>query len=201
MRVAGRAPYRRQGWTAAIAALPLVALLGVVFVGWLTLGLPSRATMIPEFRGLSLAAAQERAGQRRLTISIMSKRFSASHATNTVIEQSPSPGHRAAAGSAVDIVLSMGPEIIGVPNLRGRLLDRASALTANARLGIGRITYVNAVPPWGTVLSQKPAPGARVRAGSLVDLVVSRGSPVFLEDRDNRDEPRGRRDEQDVPGR
>lgn len=193
-----RGPHRREGLTSLIAALPLMALLGLVFVGWLTLGLPGRATMIPEFRGLPLAAAQERAGQRRLTIAVAGKRFSVNHAANTVIEQSPSPGQRATPGSVVEIVLSLGPEMIAVPNLRGRLLDRASALTAHARLGIGRITYVDALAPAGTVLSQKPAPGARVRAGSLVDLVVSRGVPLFFENRDHRDEPRDRRNERDI---
>lgn len=182
----------REGLTSLIAALPLMALLGVVFIGWLSLDLPRRATVIPEFRGLPLAAAQERAGQRRLTIAVTGKRFSVSHAANAVIEQSPRPGERAASGSVIEIVLSLGPEMIAVPNLRGRLLDRASALTANARLGIGRITYVNALAPWGTILSQRPAPGTRVRSGSVVDLVVSRGLP---------DEPPDRRDDQGIrPG-
>ncbi len=182
--MAERGPQRREGLTAVIAALPLMALLALVFVGWLTLGYPDRATMVPEIRGLPLAAAQERAGQRRLTIAVSEKRFSVSHAANTVIEQSPTPGQRAASGSVVEIVLSLGPEMIAVPNLRGRLLDRASALTTQSRLGIGRITYANAVVPSGTVLSQKPAPGARVRAGTLVDLVVSRGFPLFFENRE-----------------
>lgn len=170
-----RDPLQRQGVISLIAALPLIALLGVVLAGWLALA--GQATEIPDFRGLSPTAADERAGRRRLTIAVAGKRFSESLPANTVIEQSPSPGRRAAPGSVIEIVLSLGPEMITVPNLRGRALDQASTQAARARLGIGKITYANGPVRGGIVLSQRPSPGAHARAGSLVDLVVSRGRP------------------------
>ena len=97
---------------------------------------------------------------------------------NTVIIQNPLPGFRIIAGSPVDLTLSLGPddETVTVPDAVGMSRNAAEDTITGAGLAVGTITeqYSDTVPE-GHVISQNPAAGAEVEAGSAVDLVVSGG--------------------------
>ena len=79
-----------------------------------------------------------------------------------------------AAGSAVNLVVSTGPAPVTVPNVVN--LTQAAATTAitTAGLVVGTVTQQSsATVPAGSVISQNPAAGTSVAAGSAVNLVVS----------------------------
>ncbi|MBP9004096.1 MAG: PASTA domain-containing protein, partial [Candidatus Hydrogenedentes bacterium] len=104
--------------------------------------------------------------------------------TGRVIVQSPSPMTSVEPGSAVDLVISIGPCPVTVPDVVG--LDQVSAETAitSAGLVVGTIVpQCDNLVPVGQVISQTPAGGASVAPGSAVDLVVSTGvCPVTVPD-------------------
>jgi hypothetical protein len=65
-----------------------------------------------------------------------------------------------------------------LPNLIGLSLDQARARLQGEALGLGEVTWRDSETARGTVLSQYPQPGVRIRAGSDADLVVSTGASV-----------------------
>ena len=64
-----------------------------------------------------------------------------------------------------------------VPNLVGQTLASQAALLRDRRLGVASVTERDATRPAGIVLAQSPPGGTRVRPGSSIDVVVSRGPP------------------------
>jgi serine/threonine-protein kinase len=69
-----------------------------------------------------------------------------------------------------------GGATVAVPSLVGLSTEEATDAVATAGLTL-RIVRQNADDPLGTVIGQHPAPGAFLRDGGDVELVVSRGPP------------------------
>jgi hypothetical protein len=96
-----------------------------------------------------------------------------------VVECTPSEGMLVAPGSAVDLVVSSGPDDgkPRVPPCVGRTEAQVLASLEAAGLTVGAVTLETdeSTDP-GTVLACDPPEGAEVNAGSAVDLVVSSGS-------------------------
>jgi len=109
-----------------------------------------------------------------LAVGTVSQQSSATVAAGSVISQSPAAGSSLATGSAVSLVVSTGP--VAVPNVVN--LTQAAATTAitGAGLALGAVSQASsATVPSGSVISQNPAAGTSVAAGSAVALVVSTG--------------------------
>ena len=98
-----------------------------------------------------------------------------------VIETDPPAGTEVEVGSFVVLVVSAGAQQFGVPEVVGETEDVARALIEAQGFQIGQVTYTLTEDiAESTVISQSPAAGTPVEAGTLVDLVVSRG-PFSLE--------------------
>ena len=102
----------------------------------------------------------------------------------TVIRQTPLSGTHVNAGDVVTIHISSGASLtaeeteeVKVPALQMQLLNDAKSAITSSGLGIGSISYVesNAVAE-GKIIKQKPDAGTNVKRGTLVSLVVSKGS-------------------------
>jgi hypothetical protein len=93
-----------------------------------------------------------------------------------VIDQHPVPGAMAVVDTPVDLTVSLGVEMVSVPDLLG--LDQAGAetLLSEASLAVGDITvdYADTVPA-DRVFDQAPMAGTRVPAGTPVSLSLSLG--------------------------
>ena len=92
------------------------------------------------------------------------------------------PARRWPPGSAVNLVVSTGPAPVQCAERGG--LTQAAATTAITAAGlvVGTVTTASsATVPAGTVISESPAAGTSVAAGSAVNLVVSPGpAPVSV---------------------
>jgi beta-lactam-binding protein with PASTA domain len=97
-------------------------------------------------------------------------------ATGKVISQDPARGSSVAQGSSVNLVISLGPQMVTVPNLEGLTQDAATAAVTAANLTVGTITQQtsNTVAS-GNVVSQDQPSGSSVAQGSPVNLVISSG--------------------------
>ena len=91
-----------------------------------------------------------------------------------VLEQSPGSGSLMKRGAAVDVIVSLGPERLTVPDVAGNTLQAAQVKLTSAGLVIGRIVnvYSYGVPP-GSVVEQAPAAEERVGRGASVTLFLS----------------------------
>jgi PASTA domain-containing protein len=104
--------------------------------------------------------------------------YSRSVPEGDVLSQDQPAGTQIAAGAAVNLVVSLGPAPAPckVPDVRGRKLAKARSALVRANCRVGRVghSFSHRVKK-GRVISQKPAAGSRLRAGTRVNLVVSRG--------------------------
>lgn len=109
-----------------------------------------------------------------------------------VISQSPEAGATVKEQRTIAIVVSKGPEITVVPDVRGLKRRDAELQIKNAGLTLGRVDEQTApgVPP-DSVISQNPRPPAQVSKGTPIDLTISRSAPKRVTLPDFRGTPLG----------
>lgn len=97
-----------------------------------------------------------------------------------VLSQQPEAGtpRKSGVGEVVQVVLSLGPERVEVPDVRGQTRPAAEATLADKKLVLGTVREeYDPVTPAGLVVAQDPAPKTPVMVGSRVSLVLSLGPP------------------------
>ena len=133
---------------------------------------------VPPVEGLLQSAAEADIVAAGLVVGTVTTAYSDTVALDHVISQDPVAGTEVAPGSAVDLVVSLGPEPppLTVPPVEGLLQSAAEADIVAAGLVVGTVTtaYSDTVAA-GYVISQDPVAGTEVAPGSAVDLVVSLG--------------------------
>ncbi len=110
-----------------------------------------------------------------LALGNITSQVSTTVASGLVISESPVAGTMVAAGTMVNLVLSSGG--IAVPNVVGDTQAAAQSAITGAGLTVGTVTSQasNSVAS-GSVISENPAAGTGVVAGTAVALVVSSGA-------------------------
>ena len=133
--------------------------------------------IVPNVVNSTQAAASASLSAAGLATGAITNANSATVAAGSVISQNPASGASVAPGSAVALLVSLGPvATVTVPNVVNSTQAAASASLTAAGLTTGAITNANsATVAAGSVISQNPAAGASVAPGSAVALVVSIG--------------------------
>lgn len=131
---------------------------------------------MPNLRGLNQSDAIDKLQQMGLRLGSAYETFS-DEDSGTVISQDPRSGTRISKGQTVDITVSKGQKIkkVSVPDVKGVPVDRARTIIEGSSLSVGGTSEQESTQAAGTVVSQSPAAGAEVDAGSSVRLVVSSG--------------------------
>ena len=97
------------------------------------------------------------------------EKFDEAVPAGTVISQSPEGNRTAGKGSVLKLVVSKGPPLVDVPDVKGKNVAEAQALITAA----GLVPSVQQLPGGpGTVLNQNPGGGDRAPKGSTVTLYV-----------------------------
>ena len=114
----------------------------------------------------------------------MTEPTSATVPAGNIISQSPLAGDSVPPGTAVDLVVSKGVQIVTVPDVGGLSGTDAFTALSNAGLGLGTVTEAfSATIALGRVISQSPLAGDSVPPATVVNLVVSKGpQPVTVPD-------------------
>lgn len=168
---------RFAGWTAYAAGLLFVFGTGGYFA--FSIFVRSGGTEVPDLVGLRFeqvadAAAEHGLGFRRRE---GSERYDDVVPAGHVLRQVPPAGTLAKRGATIDLIMSLGPQLITVPDVRGKALQAAQVTLAAAGLAVGRTAGVHTVQdPQGTVHEQFPPPGERVGRASAVDLYLATSS-------------------------
>ena len=139
---------------------------------------------VPDVVGLTQATAEAAIVGTGLSVGAINTDNSDTVPAGSVISQNPGGGASVAPGSAVDLVVSLGPALVNVPDVVGLTQETAAeAIEEGAGLLIGLVTFENSDNvPDGDVISQNPDAGTPVAPGSSVDLVVSLGVAVPVVD-------------------
>lgn len=103
-------------------------------------------------------------------------RFDPDIPAGAVVIQEPAPRTLVKRGSPVEVVLSLGPERLTVPELTDKGLPAAQVTLAAASLTLGRTLRIYSDRDTGLVVEQAPAPGTFAAPMESVDLLLSRGS-------------------------
>ncbi|MGH9465439.1 MAG: PASTA domain-containing protein [Thermoanaerobaculia bacterium] len=136
----------------------------------------SGVTQVPELVGRPVQEVDALLADRGLTRrdSAEAARYDDAASAGTIAHQDPKEGSLVKRGSAVEVVVSLGPQLIEVPDLSGRVLASAQVTLDANGLTLGRTASVFAAggAP-GTVVEQAPAPGAQVGGETSVDLYLA----------------------------
>ncbi len=135
--------------------------------------------VVPNVVGQAQAAAEAAIVAAGLTVGTVSSANSDTVPVDDVISQNPAGGASVAPNSAVDLVVSLGPVPVVVPDVVSQAQATAEADIVAAGLTVGTVTtQISDTVPAGDVISQIPVSGTNVALGSTVDLFVSSGPPA-----------------------
>ncbi|MET8445895.1 Stk1 family PASTA domain-containing Ser/Thr kinase [Streptomyces sp. NPDC005209] len=185
----------RRGLVTVIAAVLVVFGIGAG-VWYINSG---QFTRVPPLLAKTEAQAKERLEQDGLDVKRVEREYNDTVKRGTVIRTDPKAGARIRSNDSVTLTISLGPEIVRVPDLTGRPLDKAQDLLKKNALEPGMVTreFSDSVDK-GTVIRTEPGAGTKRHAGSAIALVVSKGSPVDVPDVTGEDLDSARSDLQDA---
>ncbi len=142
----------------------------------LSVARPVPTNSVPDVSGLSEEDATRALEDAGFVVGDISQAFSDEVPSGRVISTDPAIDTELPQGSVIDIVISIGPESVAVPDLVD--LSEADALDAldAAGLSAGDATEASdATIAAGNVISSDPAADAEVAPGTAVDYVLSTG--------------------------
>lgn len=166
----GPRPRRRRRWPWVVLAMLVLA--GGAAAAYT--GLVPQTVEVPDLGGLTPEAAEGALAERGLVVGDTSESFSDRVEAGTIVATSPEAGVTAERDSAVDLIVSKGPQLYGVPDVTGDPVEEARTTITESGFEIGGEVEEFSDAPAGTVVRQDP-PGGEARQGAEIDLVVSRG--------------------------
>ncbi|GAC1519867.1 MAG: hypothetical protein NVS2B3_16200 [Vulcanimicrobiaceae bacterium] len=179
-RSAGR-PKRRQragqDWYFALA-LALFVGMSVWFSRQIAdFFAPAQKTVaIPTLVGQTLGDAMTTANRGHLKAVVLRRTPSDRYPKDIVMRQNPPPGAQVREGRQIALVVSTGVQIIAMPDLRYESLREVRLDLSHEKLVLGKARPVaNDEVPGGRVVAQDPPPLSSVRAGSVVNVDISKG--------------------------
>jgi eukaryotic-like serine/threonine-protein kinase len=179
--------HRRWPWAMAIvAALVALAVVGVLAARQTKLFTPSHA--VPLVVGKSVPEAQRAVRADHFTVRRTGAKTSISLAAGLIVSQQPparagGKPNRAKEGATINVVVSSGPPLVGIPSLTAfsTCNDAIQALKAVHLVGVCPPAAAQYSPtaPAGAILGTAPATTAPY--GSTVTIVISEGhAPVVV---------------------
>lgn len=137
-----------------------------------------KEVIVPDISGKSSANALQLLSENNLAMSIGGYEFNESVPIGTVLRQIPDAGTSVREGKIVRVVFSQGGESVFTPNLIGLPLRNAELLLRQRQLVLGEVSESYSLKAEkGTILSQDPKPELSVSKNTMVQVVVSAGTP------------------------
>ena len=172
---------RRHRRNVVIGIIATMVVLGGIVAAALFLAGHPASGIVPQLEGLTKEAAISQIEKDKFfTVSTPKEEFSSDYPAGIVIDQSPDAGNTARKGSAIDLVVSKGPEpakSVTVPDLTGMGQDEAeqtlAALTLNPK--VEDAVFSDQIEEH-RVAAQDPAPGTSLKAGDTVVIRLSKGA-------------------------
>ena len=131
---------------------------------------------VPDVTGLTQSVAEATIPDANLVVGTITSENNDTTAAGTIIRQNPEAGTQVEEGSMVNLVVSLGPPMVPVPDVLSLTESEAESTITGANLVVGSITSENHdTIPAGSVISQNPEGGEEVVEESAVNLVISLG--------------------------
>lgn len=170
-----RSPFLRLLAVVAYGGL-LVFLFAVAAYVSFSLFVRSGVTRTPDLSGLTREDAATELADSGLVWGKSAREGSYSDAVPSghVLSQRPGPGSLVKRGSPVEVIISLGPRQLAVPDLRGLTREAAQAALAASGLRLGRtLSVITGGASAGTVVEQRPAAAAAASGDGTVDVLLA----------------------------
>lgn len=128
----------------------------------------------PSLVGFDLASAEAKLRERGLAAGVVTMQTDPEIPSGEIISQDPIAGESVPSGSSVDLVISTGPELYALVDLRGRSFREVRIELEEAGFVVESEQAFDDEIEEGFIISTIPAPGD-IRTGSTVLLIVSMG--------------------------
>jgi hypothetical protein len=115
-----------------------------------------------------------------MTLSITEQRHNAQVPQSHVIEQTPLAGQEAPLNTQIVVVVSLGPEMVTMPDVLGFPVTVKQLDLEDLGLVVA-ITETSSIEPAGLVISQTPTAGTAITVGNTVTLTVSSGQQDLVQ--------------------
>ena len=133
--------------------------------------------VLPALRGLDLATATANLTRLNLAVGALTEAYDDKLETGRVIRSSLDEGTPLARGTAVDLVVSQGPEPVVLVDWTDKPIKDVQKALKSLGLKVAVTEQNHADIDKGNVVSQNPPPG-EVHRGDTISFVVSKG-PVM----------------------
>ncbi|HEU5182555.1 MAG TPA: PASTA domain-containing protein [Candidatus Polarisedimenticolia bacterium] len=157
-----------------------VAIVGVALLsGYLSMRKAVRGgeVKVPSLLGIAVEEATGRLREKGLILDRSGERVDSVVPAGQIISQDPPEGARLKKNRKVHVLISLGQEVLLIPQLVGQPARRAQIGLQQSGLRVGEIAYVASdAAEADKVLAQEPPPGTQSGRDGHVDLLVSRGS-------------------------
>ncbi|MEY4276208.1 MAG: hypothetical protein RIS26_671 [Actinomycetota bacterium] len=157
------------------AILSVIAMIIGGIGGWWFSAGPGAMSPVPNLTGRTQLEAETALAPLELKINLKHEN-SADIQAGHVIKTDPPSGGFIGHGGTITIILSDGPKLVKVPDLKGKNLADATATLVGAGFVLGDVSSFFNVEPLGNIYDYSGSDGLMVPEGSKVDLKVSLGA-------------------------
>jgi serine/threonine-protein kinase len=171
---------RRTGIYIAALLIMLAVLAGLLFLLGKQLGLfdkssTKQVTIPADIIGADAASAQSEL--QNLGLKVQVQQQTSDTAQGRVIDSQPKPGTMVKTRSTVKLIVSAGPQLVQLPDVRNQDVNQATATLSQAGFHVTTTPQPSDTVPVNHVIDQSPGPGQAPR-GSTVTLTVSTGKTM-----------------------
>ena len=159
-------------------------LAALFFAVWLGYGYITGLLVVPEvtvpnLEGLTLEEAEERLQEVGLDFIINGETHSDTIPVDHVVSQNPPAGRSVRQERVIELIISLGPDLVEVPNLIGRTEREARLLLDDLGLDIERSEEFSDDVEAGLIVRQDPGVGFQLARDETVHIIVSLGRKPF----------------------
>jgi serine/threonine-protein kinase len=167
----------RTGIYIAVLLIMLALLAGLLFLLGKQLGLfdksgAKQVTIPADIIGADAAQAQSEL--QNLGLKVQVQQQTSDTTQGKVIDSQPKPGTTVKTQSTVTLIVSGGPQMVQLPDVRGQDVNQATAALTQAGFHVTTTPQASDTLPVNQVIAQNPPPGQAPK-GSTVTLTVSTG--------------------------
>lgn len=161
---------------AIIAATVIVALAALVGIGFATGLFDKKDIEVPDFRGMTIEEAEDKAEDLGIEVKIGKYEFSTEYEQDQIMDQDPNHGEMVAKGDTVTVDISKGGERGVIPNLIGKSEEDAKKMIEDYGFELGTVKEKESHEEKGTVIEQDPSAGSEGKQGDTINITISDGN-------------------------
>lgn len=166
-------PHRFRGLIAAVVILALILSFGIGAWRWAE----AQSVPVPSVVGMTQTKAKATLAQERLSLDVTGQEFSDTVKRGVIISTDPAPGEGVELEGVVRAIVSSGPENVKVPKVAGLSEAAAKNKLEDVNLTAQIVEDFDDKIASGTAIEARPTSGTKVKSGSTVELVISKGPP------------------------